>query len=45
LRKRCPFRYEKPPGQQTDMPKIEYFQGILPLKQLAQRIKKEYQNL
>jgi hypothetical protein len=37
--------YRKPPRHQTDMTKIEPLHGILYLKQLAQRIRKEYQRL
>jgi hypothetical protein len=34
--------YRKLPGYQTDMTKIEPLHGILYLKQLAQRARKEY---
>jgi hypothetical protein len=40
LRKRCQFRFRRPPGQQTDMTKIETFHNILLLKQLSQRQRK-----
>jgi hypothetical protein len=42
LEKTMPFRYRKPPGPQTDLTKIELPLVILPLKQQAQRIEKEY---
>jgi hypothetical protein len=32
----CPFSYRKPPGHQTDLPKIESPHSILSLKQQAQ---------
>jgi hypothetical protein len=41
-RKLCPFGYRKPPGHQTDLTKIELYQGMLSIKQQAQRIEKEY---
>jgi hypothetical protein len=37
-----PFRYRRPPGQQTDLTKVELPYDILSLKQQAQRIEKEY---
>jgi hypothetical protein len=40
LRKFGTFRYRKPPGNETDLNKIESSHGIL-LKQ-AQKIEKEY---
>jgi hypothetical protein len=40
--KRCPFRYRKPTGHQTDMTKIKPLQGKLYLKQLVQKMRKEY---
>jgi hypothetical protein len=42
LRKRCPFRYRKPPRHQTDMTKIEPLHGVLLLKQQTQRTWKEF---
>jgi hypothetical protein len=42
MRKRCPFRYRKPPGHQRDMTKMETLHSILKLKQLTQRTRKEY---
>jgi hypothetical protein len=36
------FRYSKPPGHQTDLTKIESLHSIFSVKQLAQRMEKEY---
>jgi hypothetical protein len=37
-----PFRYKKPPEQQTDVTKIEHLHITVYSKQLAERTKKEY---
>jgi hypothetical protein len=42
LRKRCPFQYWKPPGHQKYMIKVGPLRGILYLKQVALRNRKEY---
>jgi hypothetical protein len=36
------FKYRKPPGHQIGLAKIESLHGILVLKQLTQRTKREY---
>jgi hypothetical protein len=42
LEKVISSRYRKLPGHKTDMNKIELLHGILSLKQLAQRTRKEF---
>jgi hypothetical protein len=42
LKKFCPFRFQKPPGHQTYLTKLEPPYGILSLKQQAQRTEEEY---
>jgi hypothetical protein len=42
LEKTMPIQEQKPPGNQTDLTKIELPHNILSLKQQAQRLEKEY---
>jgi hypothetical protein len=42
LQKEMHIRYRKPPEHQTDMTKLEPLHDILYLKQLAQKMRKEY---